>query len=139
MLFKAIEDHVGTINTFNPFLDSGQSITQAISVDARTDTFGAPLNSSLANKPLIQTPSVITTHSQEVKNAVKQIAEFIEQSDDPSAIALFDRFSQEFSKQHPEKFVLRQMWEGIERVLPSVNTLSESVPQIIYLINARTS
>lgn len=145
MLFKAIQDDVGTINAsntmidaFNAMLDAGQRITQAISVYAGTNPLDTTRNSSLTNKPSIQMPAVLTTQILEVKNALSQIAEFINNSDDPSAVALFDRFSQELSKPTPEKLILRQMWEGIEKVLPSVTSLSEAVSQILYLINART-
>ena len=50
----------------------------------------------------------------------------------------FDRFNQELNKSEPQKSVLRQMWEGIEKVLPSIQTLAEAVPQILYFISART-
>jgi hypothetical protein len=62
-------------------------------------------------------------YDDETVKALTKIAEFIEKSGDPAAGALFDIFNQELNKPQPDKYKLKQVWSGIENVLPSIATL----------------
>jgi hypothetical protein len=69
------------------------------------------------------------------KSALKEITEFINNSGDPSAGALFDKFTQELNQPEPKKSTLQNIWSGIEKVLPSGQSISSNATKIISLFS----
>lgn len=67
--------------------------------------------------------------------ALKEIAKFIENSGEPSAGALFDKFTVELIEQQPDKNKLKSYWNGIVTILPLVTSLSNTIPKILSLFN----
>lgn len=72
-------------------------------------------------------------YGQDKAQAIKEVAEYIEKSKSPAASALFESFNQELNKPQPDKSRLKSFWEGVENVLPSIATISESVAKIVSL------
>ena len=72
-------------------------------------------------------------HGEEVAKALLQIGEFIEKFGDLSAGILFDKFNEELNKNQPEKATLKKIWDGIEKTLPTIATISEVIAKIAPL------
>lgn len=62
-------------------------------------------NATLINKSLVENSfnKVKREHDEETAKALVKVAEFIEKSKDPTAVALFDNFNQELDKPQPDK------------------------------------
>lgn len=76
----------------------------------------------------------VKRHDDEIRKGLYKIAEFIEKSNNPAATALFDGFNEELNKPQPDVSRLRSLWSGIEKVLPSIAEMSETVRKIEKLI-----
>lgn len=90
------------------------------------------INRSLVNDSLNRVERV---YGREASQAVKQIADHIDRSGDSSACWLFDRFNQELIKEELDRPALRKVWEDIQKILPSIATLSESSGKLKSLID----
>ena len=73
-------------------------------------------------------------YNEETRNALDQVSQFIIHSNNPAAIALFNRFEQELIKHQPNKTILKGLWDGIEKVIPSATSFSDPVTQIILYV-----
>jgi tetratricopeptide (TPR) repeat protein len=73
-------------------------------------------------------------YGDDVAKALLQIAEFIEGSGNKEAGGLFDSFNEEISKPQPKKSVLKSIWGGIEKALPTITTLSEAIAKLTSLL-----
>jgi hypothetical protein len=96
------------------------------------DRFENISNATIINKALVEGSfnKAKKEYGDEVSNALIQIAEFIQKSTDPAAASLLDDFNQELNKPRPDKSRLKGIWSGIERVLPSIETIAETVARI---------
>jgi hypothetical protein len=96
------------------------------------DQFRDIRNAKIINKAIVQNAfnRTVRGYSQEIENALHLISQFIEKSDDPAADALFHNFKQELNKPQPEKSKLKKIWDGIEKVLPSIGSQSDAVAKI---------
>ncbi len=54
-------------------------------------------------------------HGLDFSQTLKQMADHIERSADPSAAALFARFKEELEKGQPDRSILRKVWEDIQK------------------------
>jgi small GTP-binding protein len=72
-------------------------------------------------------------YGEDVAKALLQIAEYIEKSKNKEAGELFDSFNEEINKQKPKKPMLKLIWEGIEKALPTITRLSEAVAKLAPL------
>lgn len=70
-------------------------------------------------------------HDTETADALMQIAEAVAESSNQAAAVLFDQFSEELQKQDRNKTALRQFWDGLVSVLPSIATLTDAVAKIV--------
>jgi len=70
---------------------------------------------------------------EETANALLEVAEIVGQSNDSDASSLLDKFTDEVKSEEPDKLKLRQYWNGLVTVLPSVATLSTACAKIISL------
>ena len=90
---------------------------------------------TIINKSLVENSfnKVEREYGEDTKKALEQISQFIEKSNNPAAGALFNSFNQELSKPQHEKSTLKGIWDGIEKVLPSIATIAGTVAKITSL------
>jgi len=99
------------------------------------DIFKNINNATIINKSIVKDSfnKVEKEHGEEVAKALLQIGEFIENSGHLPAGILFDKFNEELNKNQPEKATLKKIWEGIEKTLPTIATISEMIAKIAPL------
>lgn len=90
---------------------------------------------TIINKSLIQGSfnKVEREYGDDTKKALEQVSQFIEKSGNVAAVALFNNFNQELSKPRHEKSTLGGIWDGIEKVLPSIATIAGAVAKVTAL------
>jgi hypothetical protein len=62
-----------------------------------------------------------------------KVAEVIEKSKDPASGPLVNKFTAELNNPQPDKSKLESFWGEIEKLLPSIATISETVAKIVTL------
>ncbi len=72
-------------------------------------------------------------YDEEVATALIEIAKFIEESGDVSAGILFNEFNEELNQPQPDKSKIKNIWNGIEKTLPSITTISEIIAKLAPL------
>jgi hypothetical protein len=89
-------------------------------------------NATIINKSVVENSfnKIKEGYGEDVAKALLQIARFIEKSKNKEAGELFDSFNEEINKQEPKKPMLKLIWEGIEKALPTITTLSEAVAKL---------
>jgi hypothetical protein len=99
------------------------------------DIFENIQNSTIINKSLVESSfnKVKKEYNEDVSRKLVEIADFIQKSGDPAAGALFDNFNQELNKPQPEKSRLKSIWSGIEKVLPAITAISDTVAKVAPL------
>ncbi len=100
-----------------------------------SDVFQNIQNSTILNKSIVENAfnRVKKEHDEDTSKALVKIAEFIEKSGDPAAGALFTNFTEELNKPTPDKSRLKSFWSGVEKALPTINTVAEAVAKIVPL------
>jgi Zn-dependent metalloprotease len=90
------------------------------------DKFEKVSNSTIVNKALIQNSfnKIQRDYNEDTSRALKQVAKFIEESSDPSSDALFNQFIEELNKPQADRSRLKNLWSGIEKVLPKVTKIA---------------
>ena len=99
------------------------------------DYFNNIQNTTVINKSIVEKSfnKVKKEYNEEVAKSLIEIAEFIEESGDIPAGILFDNFNEELNKPQPDKSILRKMWDGIEKTIPSIATISEIIAKLAPL------
>lgn len=77
--------------------------------------------------------TVAASNGPEIAQALEAVAKAVEESKSVAGGALFESFSKELQKQQPHKLVLRELWEGLTKVVPSVATLAEAGVKVATL------
>ncbi len=92
-------------------------------------------NTTIINKSIIENSfnKVKKEYNEEVAKALIRIAEFIEESGETSAGILYNKFIEELNKPQPDKNTIRNIWDGIEKTLPSIKALSEVIANLAPL------
>ena len=92
-------------------------------------------NSTIINRSVVSDSfnKIKEGYSEDVANALMQIAEFIEESGNKEAGELFDSFNNEIKEPEPKKSMLKSLWGGIEKALPAITTLSEAVVKVVTI------
>ena len=85
------------------------------------------VNRSALNNALNNIPK---EYDDEFKSALKEIADYIDESGDKESAALLDGFSKELGAQQPNSSVLSALWSGLVKVLPDVSKVSSSIASI---------
>jgi hypothetical protein len=67
--------------------------------------------------------------------ALETVSQQVEASNNAAAGALLNSFNAELQKSQPDKSVLRQCWDGLVSVLPSIATLADAVGKITKLFD----
>ncbi len=99
------------------------------------DYFNNIQNATVINKSIVEKSfnKVKKEYNEEVAKSLIKIAKFIEESGDISACILFDNLNEELNKPQPDKKVIRNIWDGIEKTLPSIKALSEVIAKLAPL------
>ena len=86
------------------------------------DTFSNISGSTIVNRSLIQgaVDSLKQSRESESAEALRQLAGLVEQSGSSDASEYLNALSEELQQPTPRKTIVRSMWDGILRVLPSV-------------------
>ena len=69
----------------------------------------------------------------DVASALKQIAEHVNQSGNVAAAAVFDQFTSAINEQQTDKSKIRQCWDGLVAILPSVSSVAGAAATIAKL------
>ena len=99
------------------------------------DIFENIRDSTIVNKSLITESfnKLKAEHGEETASALTQVAEFIAKSNNHAAGVMFNNFSEELNKVRPDKSRLKSLWNGVEKLLPSIATISGAVAKIVTL------
>jgi hypothetical protein len=99
------------------------------------DVFQNNQNATIINRSNVQNAfnKIEKEHDEETSKALVKVAEFIENSKDPTAGVLFNSFAEELNKSQPDKFRLKSFWSGIEKALPTISTIAGTVAKIVHL------
>jgi hypothetical protein len=65
--------------------------------------------------------------------ALKELADFIQQSGNTAAAENFDAFNDELQRPEPRKSLLRSFWNGIVEALPSIASVAGATAKIVAL------
>lgn len=96
------------------------------------DKFENIKNATIVNRSFVVDAFNATKEQidKETADALVTIAEAVEQSGNTAAGTLFDSFNQELAKLNHDKGKLKQFWDGLVSVLPSIATLTNAVEKI---------
>ena len=96
------------------------------------DNFENIHNSTIINKSLVENAfnKVENTYDKDTRDELEKVAKLIEESKNPTAVTLFDNFTEEINKQSLDKSKLQSIWNNIVKVLPTVSTIATSVEKI---------
>ena len=92
-------------------------------------------NSTIVNESQIRDSfnKVLSEKDKETAEALVKIAEEIEKSGNLNAAALYKSFNQELQKSHANPSILRALWDGITKELPTIKGMVEVVGKITSL------
>lgn len=99
------------------------------------DKFEGITNATLINRSSVESAFNQTTIpvDEEIAKTLSAITEAIENSQNVAARLLWENFMAELKSQKPSKSKLRQCWEGVLAVLPSISTIASAGAQIAPL------
>lgn len=128
-------ERVTQITNFIQRLDGDLLQNPNTEIVVEGDKFENIKNATIINRSFVVDAfnSVKEQLDDETADALVTIAEAVEQSGNPAAGALFDQFNQEIAKPASDKGKLKQFWDGLVAVLPSVATLTSAVAKIAGL------
>lgn len=90
------------------------------------DKFENISNSTIVNRSRVEHAFNITEEKlgDEVASAILEIAQYIDQSGNSAAGAVFDQFVKEVGEDKPDKSKLRQYWDGLVAIMPDIVKLA---------------
>lgn len=100
------------------------------------DIFKDITNSTIINKANVENAfnKIDQEHGKDFSESLLKITEFLNKENNPAAGALFNQFNQELTTPQPRKTTLENLWDGIQKVLPSAVSLATEFTKIISLI-----
>jgi hypothetical protein len=100
------------------------------------DKFENIHDSTIVNRSVVQDAikNVQASAGKDVSKALASIAAAVEESKNAAAGALFNSFTAELKKPAPNKSTLKQFWEGLTTLLPSIATIGEASAKIATLL-----
>lgn len=92
-------------------------------------------NSTIINESLVENAfnQIQKRIDESTADALITIAEEVERSQNAAAGALLDSFMTEVKEETPNKSKLRQCWDGLLAVLPSLATLADAGAKVTKL------
>jgi hypothetical protein len=143
---QAFESPTNPTSNFNALIV--QFLGDNVSRDKITDSYknieagpgaavGNEANASSFNNSLLQNSlnSVEKEYGEDVKQSLKEVADFIKKSKNVSADTLFDRFNQELTKPQKDKATLKNLWSNIEQALPAITSIGSAISKITGLFS----
>ncbi|MFX1563987.1 MAG: hypothetical protein ACFFDP_11850, partial [Promethearchaeota archaeon] len=99
------------------------------------DKFENIQNSTIINRSIVSdaVKAIEASQGTDVAEALETIAKAIETSRSVAAGALFESFSKELQKKEPDKSALREFWEGLTKIVPSIATMTGAVAKVASL------
>jgi len=99
------------------------------------DKFENIQNSTVINRSIVSEAmkTVEASHGADIARSLESVAKTVEESKSVAAGALFESFSRELQKKQPNKSDLREFWEGLTKVVPSIATLAGAGVKIATL------
>lgn len=99
------------------------------------DKFENIQNSTVINRSVVNDAiKVVQTEAgADVAKALETIAKAVEDSRSIAAGAVFESFSRELQREEPDKSALREFWDGLIKLAPSISTLTEAAAKIATL------
>ncbi len=138
-MFKAyiFDDAMNLVDEKKPEIKGEKTIIYTEEVVMSGDVFKNIQNATIINKSVVENSfnKIKGDYGGDVANALLQIAEFIEKSGNGEAGELFTTFNEEVNKPEPKKSVLKRLWEGTEKALPAIATLSEAIAKLATLFD----
>ena len=100
------------------------------------DKFENITNSTIVNRSKVENSfnSVRDKFDEETANAIVQIAEIVDSSDNQEAGELFDAFNDEINKPEPKKSLLKSFWSGLTATLPILATTAGIAEKVMKII-----
>jgi hypothetical protein len=132
--WRAVERSQASAETATPHLHPHQIyIAGNYYGSVMGDVFSEIHNSNIINKSLVENSfnKVKGEHDEETGKVFAEVAKIIGKSGKASAGALFDKFNEELNKTQPEKSKLRDFWDGMVDILPSLATFAGVISKII--------
>ena len=71
--------------------------------------------------------------NDDIAAALKQIAEHVNQSGNVAAAVVFDQFTSAVNEEQPDKSRVRQYWDGLVAILPSISSVAGAAATIAKL------
>lgn len=109
------------------------STPQISTINMYGDIFQNINNSTIVSKSSLENAFNTLKPDNETREALVKIAEFISNSENHAAGALYNTFTEELTKTPQDKSRLKSIWNGIEAVLPAVTSVAGVVSKIIPL------
>lgn len=99
------------------------------------DKFEQISNSTIINRSSVENAFNQTKErvNEETADALVEIAEVVEKSNNIAAGSLLNNFMDEVKSKEPDKSKLRQYWDALVSVLPSIATLATACSKIAVL------
>jgi hypothetical protein len=90
----------------------------------RTQSFNNITNSSVINDSIVENTfiKIKETYGEDLFRDLNTLKETVEESNDPAAGVIFDKFAEELAKPKPDNSTLNKLLDGMERLLPLVST-----------------
>lgn len=102
---------------------------------AMGDIFKNISNSTIVNRSIVEKSfdKVQEKYDKETAMALLRVAEEISKSGNKEAAELFEEFNEELQKPKPRQSVMKSVWGGIEKALPTIVQLVDVVAKISKL------
>ena len=99
---------------------------------------GNPLSGPISNSVIVMNSvveksslQIINNYSSAVDSALKELAKYAADHGSADAQDRVAALSEELAKKNPKKGVLRDIWSGITKELPSISSAVTSVAEIV--------
>ncbi len=113
----------------------GEKQLQVTINELNMEIFKEVKNSTVINRSVVGSAlnSISTGLGNDYARALIEIAKRVENSSNAAAGTLFDEFSRELAKADRDKGRLKELWNGLTRILPDVATVSEAVAKLVSI------
>jgi len=115
--------------------DARNTTTMFIEEYIMGDKFENIQNSTIINKSIVQNAlnKASALGGEDVEAALKEIAAHVDESGNVAAGAVLNQFADEVNRDQPDRSRLRQYWDGLVTILPSVASLGSAAAAIAKL------
>ena len=96
------------------------------------DKFENISQSTIVNRSLLKSSlnSISKKYGNDFKNALEEVASFIDESKRKESADLFDKFNEELSAGKPNKSILKVLWEGLVKTLPDTAKIASAIATV---------